>query len=76
MSLLLLQISDFGLSEWMKYSRHHTDHCAKGGTVTHLPPERWKNINLQPDFKFDVYSFGILLWEIISEKVPYDGICI
>jgi len=43
-----------------------------GGTVTHIPPENWQDINTSPTEKYDVYSFGILLWELLSERHPFD----
>jgi len=42
------------------------------GTVTHIPPENWRDINTSPTEKYDVYSFGILLWELLSELHPFD----
>ncbi|RGB40251.1 kinase-like domain-containing protein [Rhizophagus diaphanus] len=34
-------------------------------------PELLKNTNIKYDYKCEVYSFGILLWEIAEEKTPY-----
>jgi len=41
------------------------------GTVTHIPPENWQNINIALSEKFDVYSFSILLWELLSDSQPF-----
>ena len=70
------QITDFGLSQWKSYSRQHTSHNkshTQGGTVTHIPPEVWEDCNYKADAKCDVYAMGILLWEIVTEKVPFEG---
>src|SRR6218665_9846 len=45
------------------------------GTVTHVPPERWLNVNLQQNQMEDVYAFGILLWEIFTEEMPFSKLC-
>ena len=42
----------------------------QGATVTHVSPERWRNIN-ERNTKCDVYSYGILIWETYSEKKPF-----
>jgi hypothetical protein len=31
------------------------------------------NSNIKYDYKCEVYSFGILLWEIAEEKTPYEN---
>lgn len=66
------KISDFGLSRWKRYSYEMTRRDRPGGTVTHIPPENWRDINTSPTEKYDVYSFGILLWELLSEQHPFD----
>jgi hypothetical protein len=32
-----------------------------------------RNSNIEYDYKCEVYSFGILLWEIAEEKTPYEN---
>jgi len=39
--------------------------------VTHTPSEIWKDINHPRTVTFDVYSFAVLLWELITEEKPF-----
>ncbi|CAH1251191.1 RIPK2 [Branchiostoma lanceolatum] len=66
-----VKISDFGLSKWRTKSRVVTATSPVGGTITHAPPEYFLDINVVPAAEFDVYSFGVLLWEIITRTDPY-----
>ena len=63
------QICDFGLAKWKDYSQTHTNSRSKrAGTVSHIPPEIWKDINHHRTVKYDVYSFAVLLWELLTEQ--------
>ena len=66
-----MQICDFGLAKWQKYSSTKTTSRSQRGTVTHIPPENWRDLNASGSTKFDVYSFGIMLWELVTEEVPF-----
>jgi len=37
-----------------------------------MPPEMFK-LKPEPSDKCDVYAFGIILWELYCEKLPFDG---
>ena len=39
------------------------------------PPECLKQSKkrLDPTWQMDVYSFGMLMWEVLYEKVPFEG---
>jgi len=39
--------------------------------VSHIPPENWKDINRERTDKFDVYGFGVFLWELLSNEKPF-----
>ncbi|RGB40246.1 kinase-like domain-containing protein [Rhizophagus diaphanus] len=41
--------------------------------VRYCAPELLKDSNIKYDYKCEVYSFGILLWEIAEEKAPYEN---
>jgi len=46
-------------------------HSKRAVTVTHTPPEIWNDINHPRTDKFDVYSFAVFLWELITEQEPF-----
>ena len=49
------------------------------GTPINDPPEKWKNKKLRPTDKFDIYAFGIVLWELYSDEEAfkdYDGLIV
>lgn len=60
------QVSDFGLSMLMKPGQEQAL-AAQHGTLAYMPPELISDDALS--FATDVYSFGILLWEMFSAKV-------
>ena len=73
---IVAKISDFGLADWksfttdMFYIQTSDEKKPRGATNTHRSPERWLNINISSTMS-DVYSFGILIWEVYSEMEPF-----
>lgn len=63
------QVSDFGLSRTVPINTFLQ--TATLGTVTHMPPELLEDGLLGPSA--DVYSFGIMLWEMISGGFPFQA---
>ncbi|XP_035856470.1 receptor-interacting serine/threonine-protein kinase 3-like isoform X3 [Sander lucioperca] len=43
-----------------------------GGTINYMPPEALKSTSYKPTRAFDIYSYGILLWSIVTGKQPYE----
>ena len=67
------KICDFGFSNFKNYSQSRSVNEVRLGTVTHIPPEYWNDNMLRKNEKFDVYSFGITAWEIITLKRPFEN---
>ncbi|KAF1394465.1 hypothetical protein PFLUV_G00000590 [Perca fluviatilis] len=42
-----------------------------GGMIQYMPPEAFESTSYTPTRAFDVYSYGILLWSIVTGKQPY-----
>lgn len=63
-----VKVSDFGLSRLV--SMKESELLTGGvGTCNWMPPELIEN--LPYDLKVDVYSYGIILWEIATRELPY-----
>ena len=66
------KVADFGLACTIKenYSSSITETPLRG-KLSFIAPEYWINPQKRKSEKFDVYSFAILSWEILSEKEAY-----
>ncbi|XP_068424467.1 mitogen-activated protein kinase kinase kinase 21 [Clinocottus analis] len=63
-----LKITDFGLArEW-----HKTTKMSAAGTYSWMAPEVIKSSIFSKGS--DVWSYGVLLWELLTGEVPYRGI--
>ena len=62
-------VCDFGSSRNKEATRMLT---GQGGTANYMAPEFLRAEKY--DEKVDVYSFGILLWELITKESPFDGL--
>ncbi|HMC66172.1 MAG TPA: serine/threonine-protein kinase [Gemmataceae bacterium] len=65
----LLKVGDYGLSKFISSSQRHAQ-TQSVGTVYYMAPEvSTGNYNKQ----IDIYAAGIILYEMLTGKVPFDG---
>eukprot|EP01127_Copromyxa_protea_P020404 TRINITY_DN6833_c0_g1_i1.p1 TRINITY_DN6833_c0_g1~~TRINITY_DN6833_c0_g1_i1.p1 ORF type:complete len:525 (+),score=61.05 TRINITY_DN6833_c0_g1_i1:26-1600(+) len=60
------KLCDFGLSREMT-----SETMSRLGTIQYSAPETLRGERYGPEV--DIYSFAILMWEIMTEEVPYEG---
>ncbi|CAA7400099.1 unnamed protein product [Spirodela intermedia] len=65
-----VKVGDFGLSR-LKHETYLTSNTGKG-TPQWMAPEVLRNEHA--DEKSDVYSYGVVLWELVTEKIPWDNL--
>ncbi|KAM4742363.1 ankyrin repeat and protein kinase domain-containing protein 1 [Anableps anableps] len=72
---LHVKISDFGLIQWEEGMCKTTfmEHLTARGNINYIPPEVFTECSDSPGTAFDVYSFGIVIWEILTQQKPYTG---
>ncbi len=66
----LVQIMDFGLAKLQGASRL-TREGNMVGTIGYMSPEQVQGFNV--DHRTDIFSFGVLLYELISGQSPFKG---
>lgn len=74
-----VKIADFGLSKWRYLSvskASGSKPTEMGGTVIYMPPEKYEpstnHKGRRGDVKHDMYSFAIIMWEVLSRQIPYE----
>uniref|UniRef100_A0A8D2KZC8 non-specific serine/threonine protein kinase n=1 Tax=Varanus komodoensis TaxID=61221 RepID=A0A8D2KZC8_VARKO len=73
-----VKIADFGLSKWrmvsMTLSRSEKS-MPEGGTIIYMPPENYDcNQKTRASVKHDIYSYAIIMWEVMSRKQPFEDV--
>ncbi len=63
-------LMDFGIVKIVG-EKQHTATGAVVGTALYMSPEQIRGE--RPDFRADIYSLGVLLYEMFSGKPPYDA---
>jgi len=71
--IFALQICDFGLAKWKQQVATQTSEGKRRGTIACMAPEVLKDASVSRTVKYDIYSFGILLWELLSGKTPFEN---
>ncbi len=79
---LRAKLSDFGLSKIKSSSRSTTKRSQAVGTEGWMAPELFLDLDelkddIIPSIPYstysDIYSYGIVLWEIATRKIPFEG---
>lgn len=66
----LVKIADFGIAQALN-SNELTETNSVMGSVHYLPPEQANGVG--STFQSDIYSLGILMYELLIGKVPFKG---
>lgn len=71
-----MKVLDFGLSRIVEHASVDSDDVyamsGETGSLRYMAPEVADG--LPYNFRADVYSFGIILWELNAGKKPFDGL--
>jgi len=64
-------LADFGLSKMVEGSKELTASGASVGTPEYMSPEQGQG--LPTDYRSDIYSLGVMLYEMVTGQKPYTG---
>ncbi|MFO0856180.1 MAG: WD40 repeat domain-containing serine/threonine protein kinase [Phycisphaerales bacterium] len=72
------RVVDFGLAKLVAEGQHTLTRDAHAliGTIQYMSPERLVNDTAQPavpDTRWDVYAIGVMLFEVLAGRRPFDG---
>jgi serine/threonine protein kinase len=66
-------IMDFGLARLMDQTTHLTEVGAPLGTPAYMAPEQAGGAPLEIGPRSDIYSLGVILYQLLTGRVPFEG---
>jgi len=64
-------LTDFGIAKLIQADARFTTSGGLVGTPTYISPEQAQGLSIDP--RSDIYSLGVILYEMVTGKVPFDG---
>lgn len=70
-----VKLAGFELSKTQTSISRKTKHtkAERIHSTAYISPERLKDVYHKYDRQAEIYSFGIVLWEIVTGKIPFEG---
>lgn len=65
------KILDFGIAKIMQSDNRLTRTGTKMGSILYMSPEQVKGQDV--DYRSDIYSLGVTLYEMLAGKIPYEN---
>ena len=65
------KILDFGIAKIMQSDNRLTRTGTKMGSILYMSPEQVKGLDV--DYRSDIYSLGVTLYEMLAGKIPYEN---
>lgn len=65
------KLADFGIAKWLNENQSLTLTGTILGTPGYMSPEQ--SFGQSPDVTTDVYSIGVILYELLTERLPFEG---
>jgi serine/threonine protein kinase len=65
-----VQLADYGLKSLKKYCKLFEQYNSLN---SYSAPETWTNQKLEETVTADIYSFGMILWELETGNQPFTG---
>ncbi len=66
-------LADFGIAKLIDDSQHLTPAGQTVGTAAYMAPERADSAAAEVDARADIYSAGVVLYELVTGHVPFDA---
>ena len=73
LATMAVKLCDFGLSSRLNHQQKRTDDSFLRGTLEYMSPEQTGRTNLDVDYRSDIYSLGVSLYELFSGRKPFQS---